>query len=190
MGSKEFPGTHSVCWWKQSLDRLKRKPSPTPQSKAITQSLYSSTALPLSPSFLCLEPLLSPHTGSGDHPTLLPQTERKPLACDPLHLELPSCLKITLFFFFPFYASTCGKWKFPSARGRIGATAEATATVTATLDPSHICNLHHSLWQLRILNPLSKARNQICIPTETKWELPDIPLCYNYLITCLPFPPN
>ena len=33
-------------------------------------------------------------------------------------------------------------------------------------DPSHICDLCHSLWQCRIL-PLSKARDQTCILTKT-----------------------
>ena len=32
------------------------------------------------------------------------------------------------------------------------------ATATATLDPSCNCDLCYSLWQHRILNPLSKAR--------------------------------
>jgi len=36
----------------------------------------------------------------------------------------------------------------------------AYTTATATLDLSCICNLHHSSWQHRILNPLSKARDQ------------------------------
>ena len=31
----------------------------------------------------------------------------------------------------------------------------AYTTATATQDPSHICILHHSSWQCRILNPLS-----------------------------------
>ena len=31
-------------------------------------------------------------------------------------------------------------------------------TATATQDPSCICELHHSSWQCRILNPLSEAR--------------------------------
>ena len=33
----------------------------------------------------------------------------------------------------------------------------AYTTVMATWDPSCVCDLHHSLWQHRILNPLSKA---------------------------------
>jgi len=37
------------------------------------------------------------------------------------------------------------------------------ATATATRDPSHVCTLHHSSWQHRILNPLSEARDQTCV---------------------------
>ena len=40
--------------------------------------------------------------------------------------------------------------------------AYATATVTATRDLSHICNLHHSSWQGQILNPMSEARDRTC----------------------------
>jgi len=39
----------------------------------------------------------------------------------------------------------------------------AYTTAIATLDLSHICNLHHSLWQRRILTPQSEARDQTCI---------------------------
>ena len=35
-------------------------------------------------------------------------------------------------------------------------------TATAMQDPSCVCDLHHSSWQCRILNPLSKARDQTC----------------------------
>ena len=33
-------------------------------------------------------------------------------------------------------------------------------TVTATPDPSHVCDLHHSSLQHQILNPLSEARER------------------------------
>ena len=33
------------------------------------------------------------------------------------------------------------------------------AIVTATPDPSHVCNLHHSSQQHKILNPLSEAKD-------------------------------
>ena len=46
---------------------------------------------------------------------------------------------------------------------RLGIESElqlpAYTTATATWDPSHICNLHRSSWQHRILNPLSEARD-------------------------------
>ena len=51
---------------------------------------------------------------------------------------------------------------------RLGVKSElqvpAYATATAILDLSRVCNLHHSSWQgWWILNPLSEAKDQICI---------------------------
>ena len=40
-------------------------------------------------------------------------------------------------------------------------------TATATQDQSHVCDLHHSLQQCQILNPLSEARDQIRILMDT-----------------------
>ena len=53
----------------------------------------------------------------------------------------------------------------PAAYGsRIGVESElelpAVAITTATQDPRCICHLHHSLWQRRIFDPLSEARDQ------------------------------
>ena len=49
---------------------------------------------------------------------------------------------------------------------RLGLESElylpAYATATATPDPSHVWNLHHSWWQCQILNPLSEARDLPC----------------------------
>ena len=45
----------------------------------------------------------------------------------------------------------------------------AYITATAMRDLSHICNLHHSSWQLEILNPLSKVRDLIHILMDTSW---------------------
>ena len=39
----------------------------------------------------------------------------------------------------------------------------AYTTALATPDLSHICNLHHSLRQCQILNPLSEARDRTCV---------------------------
>ena len=54
------------------------------------------------------------------------------------------------------------------ARGQIRAASAAYATATATPYLSFICDLLHSLQQHRVQNPLSEARDQICIPTETR----------------------
>ena len=43
----------------------------------------------------------------------------------------------------------------------------AYTTGIATPDLSRVCGLHHSSRQCRILKPLSKARDQIYILTET-----------------------
>ena len=41
------------------------------------------------------------------------------------------------------------------------------AYATATWDPSGVCDLHHSSWQRRIPDPLSKARNRTHILMDT-----------------------
>jgi len=41
-------------------------------------------------------------------------------------------------------------------------------TATATGDPSHICNLHHSSGQCQTLNPLSEARDRTRTLMDTK----------------------
>ena len=55
----------------------------------------------------------------------------------------------------------------PSLGIKLELQQQAYATVTAMLDLSHICDLHHSLWQQWILNPLSEVRNGTHILTET-----------------------
>ena len=50
---------------------------------------------------------------------------------------------------------------------RLGVESElqllAYTRAMATPDPSHICDLCHSSWQCWVLNPLSEARDQICV---------------------------
>ena len=43
----------------------------------------------------------------------------------------------------------------------------AYTTATATGNPSHVCNLHHSSWQHWILNPPREARDQTHILMDT-----------------------
>ena len=46
---------------------------------------------------------------------------------------------------------------------------QAHTTATAMLDPSLICDRHHSSWQHRILNPLSEARDRTCVLLDISW---------------------
>ena len=79
------------------------------------------------------------------------------------------CHMLTMTFLkFPFMAApvACGSsW----ARGPTAVTAYATAM--ETLAQSHICNLHHSLWQCQIL-PLIEARNQNYILSQRQCWAP------------------
>ena len=50
---------------------------------------------------------------------------------------------------------------------------EAHATATATPNPSRICDLPHSSWQCRILNPLSEARartHNLMVPSRIRFH--------------------
>ena len=68
----------------------------------------------------------------------------------------------SFFFFFSFlFRATRSAFGESQARGLIRATAAGYTTAIATPDLSHVCDLHHSSQQRRILTPLSEARNQI-----------------------------
>ena len=53
------------------------------------------------------------------------------------------------------------------ARGQVEAVAAGLPTATAMWDLSCVFDLHHSSWQHQITNPLSKARDQTHILTDT-----------------------
>ena len=58
----------------------------------------------------------------------------------------------------------------PGVESKLQLPAYTTATATSAL--SHVCNLHHSSWQHRILNPLSEARDQTCnlmVPSQIRF---------------------
>ena len=91
-----------------------------------------------------------------------------------------SYIYIYIFFFSLFL----GPHRQPMEVPRLGVKQElqlpAHTTVTATQDPSRTCELHHSSWQCRILNPLSEAGIEppsswilVGFPSaEPQWELP------------------
>ena len=63
----------------------------------------------------------------------------------------------------------------------------AYTTATVTLDPSGVCDLHHSSQQRQILNPLNEARDGTrnltvgFVSTAPRWELWDY-IFFNYTI--------
>ena len=63
-------------------------------------------------------------------------------------------------------------------RDRMGAAAASlyhSLSNAGPGDPSHACDLHHSSWQRRILNPLNEARDRTHVlrTAEPQQELPD-----------------
>ena len=68
---------------------------------------------------------------------------------------------------FSFYDHTHTTWKFPGQGLNWSSSYLAYATAIATLDPSHICDLHWSLWEHQILDPLHEARDGTCILMDT-----------------------
>ena len=75
--------------------------------------------------------------------------------------------KMFFVFCFVFLRPSLRDMEVPRLRVQLELELPAYTTATATIDLSCICNLHHSLWQLQILNPLSEARDR----TRTSWFL-------------------
>ena len=78
--------------------------------------------------------------------------------------QLQVCHKWIFFFFLCLFV-------FSRAASEVCGGSQARsltrATATATWDPSHVCELHHSSRQHRILNPLSRAGVEL----TTSWFL-------------------
>ena len=86
--------------------------------------------------------------------------------------ELPSgCQEKALFFFLFFFFVFLGLNLWHMEIPRLGIKSElqllAYTTATAMQDLRCVCDLHHSSQQCWVLNPLSEARDQTCILTDT-----------------------
>ena len=66
---------------------------------------------------------------------------------------------IFFFFFFFFLGLPLQHIEVPRLGVESKLQLPVYTTATVTPDVSHICDLYHSLWKCRILNPLSKAKD-------------------------------
>ena len=94
---------------------------------------------------------------------------------------LPSFLPPPLFLSFLLSFFFLGLHLWHMGNPRLGVIPElqlpAYTTAAATWDPSCVCDPHHSSWQDKILNPLSKARYPPCVLMDTSQVLN--PLSYS-----------
>ena len=59
--------------------------------------------------------------------------------------------------------------EFPRLGVKLELQLPACATATAMRDLSSVCDLYHSSWDCRILNPLSETRDWTCILMDAGW---------------------
>ena len=83
--------------------------------------------------------------------------------------ELPK----KIFFLFSFFLFRAAPMSYGSSQLGVKSEQQLQAYTTSTQiwDPSCICDLCHSMWQSLILNPLSEARDQTHIFTDTSQVL-------------------
>ena len=95
------------------------------------------------------------------------------------------CPKIFLFvcFVFLLFRAALAACENSLARGWSRAVAAGLQHTTTIQDLSHVCDLHHSSQQCRILNPLSKARDQVFVLMDTSQ------ICYHWARTGTPTMP-
>ena len=76
-------------------------------------------------------------------------------------------LKTVIFFFGLFVFLGLHLWHMEASRLGVQSELQLPDTATAKPDPSHICDLHYSSQQHRILSQLSKVRDQTRVLMDT-----------------------
>ena len=81
-----------------------------------------------------------------------------PQLTEPLGTPIHRTLLLYFFFFFVFLGLHPQHMEIPGLGVELELQLPAYTRATATPDPSHVCDLHHSSQQLQFLKPLSEAR--------------------------------
>ena len=107
--------------------------------------------------------------------------------------EVKAWIRIMTVFFFFVFCHFLGLHLRHMEVPRIGVKLElqlpAYTIAIATQDPSRVCDLHHSSWQCRILNPLSETRNWTHILMDASrvyyhWATMGTPHLNRFIGTC------
>ena len=84
-----------------------------------------------------------------------------------IHYEVDIKLNMLFFFFFFFLGIHLQHMEVPRLGVKLDLQLLAFTTATATPDPSRFCDLHCSLRQCQVPNPLSEGRDRTYILTDT-----------------------
>ena len=82
--------------------------------------------------------------------------------------QWPKPTAVRFLFFFFLYRAAPVVYGSSQARVWMGAVAAGLHHSHSNLDPSCICDLHHSSWKHQILNPLGEARDWTQILVDTR----------------------
>ena len=106
-------------------------------------------------------------------------------------LSSPYFLFCSVLFCSCLFRATTTVYGVSQTRGWMAVVAAGLTTATATQDPSHVSDLHHSSLQHWILNPLREARDRTSILIDTSqihfhWAATGTPL-FSLVRTLFPF---
>ena len=105
-----------------------------------------------------------------------------------IYYNLRSYYLVLSCLFFCLFRATPEAYGSSWARGQIVAVAASLHHSHTMPDQNCMCDLHCSLWQWGILNPLGKARDLTCILMGASWILNLLSHNGNSLVSCFTFP--